>query len=63
MHQEVHSAVLDEEKEHHIYNSIYIWFLKRKPRQQPKREKKKYFKDSFPFLNVQSNVWNFILFF
>lgn len=29
MHQKVHSAVLDGEKEHHIYKSIYIWFLKK----------------------------------
>lgn len=38
MHQKVHSAVLDKEKEHRIYNSIYIWFLKTNLRRQPKRE-------------------------
>lgn len=37
MHQKVHSAVLDKEREHHIYNSIYIWF-KNKSDNQKKTE-------------------------
>lgn len=52
MHQKVHSAVLDKEKEHHIYTSMYIWFsfLKTKSQTTTKRKKKLYLKRKiFPF--------------
>lgn len=64
MHQRVHSAVLD--KEHHIYNSIYIWFFFFKENSRPRRKKKKiniaflFFSFAVPCGQLKaSQVWNF----
>lgn len=48
MHQRVHSAVLD--KEHRIYNFMYIWFLKENSDINQKSEKYVKHKLSFFFL-------------
>lgn len=38
MHQKVDFAVLDKEKEHHIYTSMYIWFSRKLKTKTKERE-------------------------